>query len=522
MNSATGTLSAQSSSGSSAAVPARAPSHVRPDVAPLPRLARRTWRSLWSRWTGTQQVAQSGRLLGFWPLVASIFFMVSGGPYGLEEVVATHGYSRSVGLFLLVPILWALPIALLIGELGSGLPQEGGYVGWIHRALGPFWSGLSAWLSVVAMCCDMAIYPTMFVTYIGRLFPQFAGTDVLRPGWWLGVAMIAGSVLWNMAGTRRVAMGSMLLAGLLLGPFVLLCMGAAGHLSGAGLAAARATYFAPPLGAGAHGTLAVWVDGVLLCMWNYSGWDSSSLLLGEVRQPQRSYLPALLAAMALIALCYVVPTVAAAVSGLPPAAWGPGSWVDVGRRLCGDTVALLLVCGGAVAGLGMFNALLLANSRLPLLLAQRGVLPALFARRSQGTGTPYVATLSLAALYAVCLGLGFRRLVELAVMLGGFSLALQFASVIALRVREPGLDRTYRVPGPLPVVIGLSLLPMLLLGHSLWARREQPMLIGLSCGELGLLVILLGLPVAAWARRRMLRHDQVLAGREREAAADRA
>ncbi len=129
-------------------------------------------------------------LLGFWPLVAAIFFMVSGGPYGLEEVVATHGYGRSIGLFLLVPVLWALPIAVIIGELAAALPQEGGYVGWIQRALGPFWSGLAAWLSIVAMCCDMAIYPTMFVTYLGRLWPVYLGTAVFQPGWWLGIAMI--------------------------------------------------------------------------------------------------------------------------------------------------------------------------------------------------------------------------------------------------------------------------------------------------------------------------------------------
>jgi amino acid transporter len=60
-------------------------------------------------------------------LVAATFFVVSGGPYGLEEIVATNGYAQTLVLLLLVPLLWSLPIALLVGELGSSLPKEGGY-----------------------------------------------------------------------------------------------------------------------------------------------------------------------------------------------------------------------------------------------------------------------------------------------------------------------------------------------------------------------------------------------------------
>ena len=71
-------------------------------------------------------------------LVAATFFVVSGGPYGLEEIVASHGYGRSLVLLCVVPLIWSLPIALLVGELGAALPKEDGYYAWVRRALGPF------------------------------------------------------------------------------------------------------------------------------------------------------------------------------------------------------------------------------------------------------------------------------------------------------------------------------------------------------------------------------------------------
>jgi amino acid transporter len=77
------------------------------------------------------------RRLTLLPLAAATFFIVSGGPYGLEEVILGHGYAASVGLILLVPLVWSLPVALMVGELASALPETGGFYVWVRRGLGP-------------------------------------------------------------------------------------------------------------------------------------------------------------------------------------------------------------------------------------------------------------------------------------------------------------------------------------------------------------------------------------------------
>ncbi len=87
--------------------------------------------------------------------------MVSGGTYGIEDVVHGAGYGRAILILLLTPILWSLPTAYMIGELSSALPAEGGFYAWVRRAMGDFWGFQEAWLSLVASIFDMAIYPTL-------------------------------------------------------------------------------------------------------------------------------------------------------------------------------------------------------------------------------------------------------------------------------------------------------------------------------------------------------------------------
>jgi amino acid transporter len=113
----------------------------------------------------------AGRKMRFLPLIAATYFMVSGGPYGIEDILGGAGFLRAILMLLLLPILWSLPTALMIGELASAIPAEGGFYVWVRRALGPFWGYQEGWLSLSASIFDMAIYPAIFVLYLGKFSP---------------------------------------------------------------------------------------------------------------------------------------------------------------------------------------------------------------------------------------------------------------------------------------------------------------------------------------------------------------
>lgn len=418
--------------------------------------------------------------LTLWPLVAATFFMVAGGAYGTEDIVHGAGYGRGVLILLLTPLLWSLPTAFMIGELSSALPYEGGYYAWVRRAMGNFWGFQEAWLSLVASIFDMAIYPTLFVAYLTRLFPWFAEGN---RGVMVGLAVVTVCVLLNVAGVRVVSTTSLWLFFLLSAPFALMVLLAPFKYGALFHAVTTPTTSNVDL-----------IGGLLIGMWNYMGWDNASTIATEVERPQRTYPRAMLAAVAIVAASYILPVLALWMTGLPPASWETGSWAEIAGLLGGPLLRIALVLGGMISAFGMFNALVMSYSRLPLAMAQDGMLPRAFARLHPRSRAPWVAIMVCAIGWALCLGLGFQRLVTIDILLYGSSLCLEFVALVVLRVREPELPRAFRVPGGMFGAVAVGITPMLLLGFSV-VRSQTEQVLGMSSLAFGMILIAAGVVV---------------------------
>ena len=415
--------------------------------------------------------------LTLWPLVAATFFMVSGGTYGTEDIVHGAGYGRAILILLLTPLLWSLPTAFMIGELSSALPYEGGYYAWVRRAMGNFWGFQEAWLSLVASIFDMAIYPTLFVAYLTRMFPWFAEG---HRGVMVGLAVVTVCVLLNIAGVRVVSTTSLWLFFLLSAPFVIMVVLAPFKYGALLHAVTTPTTSTVDM-----------VGGLLIAMWNYMGWDNASTIATEVERPQRTYPRALLAAVVIVAISYILPVAALWMTGLAPSAWETGSWADIAGLLGGPLLRIGLVLGGMISAFGMFNALVMSYSRLPLAMAQDGMLPRVFGKLHSRTRAPWVAIVVCAVGWAMCLGLGFARLITIDILLYGTSLLLEFVALVVLRIREPELPRAFRVPGGMFGAIAVGVTPMLLLGFSV-VRSQTEQVLGMSSFAFGMILISAG------------------------------
>lgn len=420
----------------------------------------------------TREVTRRITLL---PLVGALYFMVSGGPYGLEELVQKTGFGAAIGVLVVTPLAWSLPTALMVGELAAALPEEGGYYAWVRRALGPLWGHQEAWLSLAASIFDMAIYPTLFVLYAGKLWPAVAAHPRLT-----GVAFIAVGSAYNLAGGRAVGGGSAGMMALLLAPFAVL----------AAVAFARGAAPAPAASTGPWSLDLA--GGAVFAMWNYTGWDNASTIAGEVDRPARTYPFAVLGAVALVALTYVVPVGAMWKAGVDPSHWETGSWVDVARTYGGRELAVAVVVGGMMCAFGMYSALCLSYSRLPAVLADDGYLPRVLARRSAKNETPWVSVIASSVAWMLTLGLSFDRLLGLDILLYGASLVLEFVALVALRIREPDLRRPFRVPGGTVGAAALGVGPVVLLGVAL-SKNLHEELLGVNALFFGAGVVVLGM-----------------------------
>src|SRR5882724_635180 len=248
--------------------------------------------------------ANSGprRKLTVLSLAAATYFMVSGGPYGVEELVQDAGYKLAIVILFFTPLVWSLPTGLMVGELAAALPAEGGFYVWVRRALGPFWGFQEAWLSLVASIFDMALYPTLFVLYLTRLWPAASGG---HNAFFIALAVVVACVIWNLFGAASVGGGSVLMSVLLLGPFVVLIVFALTKVDLGAMHAIAAKGAVP----------ADLLGGILIAMWNYQGWDNASTVAGEVENPQRTYPIAMLVAVLLVTITYLLPVGAVALTG---------------------------------------------------------------------------------------------------------------------------------------------------------------------------------------------------------------
>lgn len=416
----------------------------------------------------TREAHGLGKKMRLIPLVGATYFMVAGGPYGLEDIIGKAGYGRALLLLLLIPLVWSLPTSLMVGELASAIPEEGGYYAWVRRALGGFWGFQEAWLSLTASIFDMALYPVTFVLYLGRIAPDW--TSGHRGTYW-ALAVVIGCALWNLRGAKAVGGGSVVLFAAMLAPFAALVAiglwrGFAGH--GAGLHALGGGTATPDMAA-----------AVSVCLWNYMGWDNASTIAQEVENPQRTYPRAMLISAALVAATYTLPLAAVAIAGIPAEQFSTGAWADAARTLGGTglwgiALALAVVVGGTISGIGMFNALMMSYTRIPYALAKEGLLPKVFATLTP-TGVPWLSVGLCAVAWGLAVQMSFERLISIDLVLYGASLSLEFVALVVLRVREPNLMRPFRVPGGTVGAVLAGVGPAILILFAMWAVRDEKM-----------------------------------------------
>lgn len=393
-------------------------------------------------------------LLGLGPLVAVMFFIVSGGPFGLEGLVGAVGPGVALALLVATPLVYSLPEALLVGELASMLPVEGGYYQWVKRAFGRFWGFWNGWLSWAYSVLDMAIYPVLLIQYLKFFAPELGPVA----SWIVACAMIWLATWLNLRGTRAVGTASGWFASLVLAPFGVL------------IAVAIVRWVSPPSGVvlesapfHAAGTTFLGALGIGLsqAIWNYSGWDNASTISGEIESASSTYPRALSRAVPIVAVIYlaaVIPVLA--VTNWE--SWTDGAWPDLASSLAGPWLGAWIAAAGMVSAFALFNALLLAYSRIPLVMAQDGFLPEPLAR-VDARGVPRNAVIVSAVAYSVFALIPFGGLLAGDVLLYTAALAMEMAALLKLRRAEPELRGSFRVPVGIPVLAVLAAMPIVLI-----------------------------------------------------------
>jgi len=105
-------------------------------------------------------------------------------------------------------------------------------------------------------------------------------------------------------------------------------------------------------------------------------------------------------------------------------------------------------------------------------MAEDRMMPSALARRNRRR-SPWVAILLCGLGWALALGFTYERLISIDLIVYGASLVLEFAALIALRIKQPEMVRPFRIPGGMAVVWVVCVCPVALLVYAAYASRSE-------------------------------------------------
>ncbi|MFI5161505.1 MAG: APC family permease [Sphingobacteriales bacterium] len=380
------------------------------------------------------------------PLIAVIFFTVSGGPYGLEPLLK---YAGSHGVFLLLlitPLLWDIPAIFTVLELNSMMPVEGGYYQWVKHALGKQWGFFEGWWTWLYTFCDLAIYPVYIVTYAAFFFPGITTYKIE-----ICLAIIWISAALNILGINPVGKISLLLSVVVLIPLLMLIGWFFFHHTGA------ISIPSPSLKGIAFPSLGM---AMYIVMWNCLGWDNVTTYAGEVEKPVRSYLISIFTAFALVIVIYVFSMLVAQQSHIDFKVLEDEGFPALGSLIGGHWLGVIIAVGGMASYLGIYAAVLLSVSRVPKVMSDDKLLPKWFNKLHPKFNTPYISIITCSAVVSGMVLWKFEELIIIDVIVYGAGLFLEYVALIVLRIKEPDTFRPFKIQLNIKALILLTLLPL--------------------------------------------------------------
>jgi amino acid transporter len=219
-------------------------------------------------------------------------------------------------------------------------------------------------------------------------------------------------------------------------------------------------------------TAGAFSQSVLLLVYAFTGFEMATVPAGEVKDPQRSLPRALLIAILVVAVLYIMIQIVC-VGTLPGLAQSQKPLADAGSRFLGTAGGAIISAGAIISITGNLNILLLSASRLPFAMSEQKQLPAVFGRIHTKFFTPYVAILITAALMLfLTLKSSFVAALTISTIARLGTYAATCIALPVFRARPGAPAPAFRLPGGTVIAI-LSLLLMLwLLLNSTWAEAK--------------------------------------------------
>lgn len=331
----------------------------------------------------------------------------------------------------------------------------------MEEAFGPQVSLLCGYFHWISGATDNAIYPSLFLRYLSSYFDgsnpdaddeTAQGDDVTRFLFTVAITIVLAGI--NYTGLELVGNLSMLVCIISMSPFLLMTIFAIPKLDvnrwfimpdttalygedddGVGVLAA-------PMFEGVY-----WRPLLNSLFWNLNSFDVGASFAGEIKDPEVVFPRAMFLSTFLVVFSYLIPLLAAlGAADTKQSDWDAGYFTNVANEIAGPWLGAWTVFAAAISNIALFQAEMSGDAYQLMGMADRGLIPKLFTRRSRfGTPTNGII-LGTFVIVAVSVA-DFDQLVEMLNFAYSLSMLLEFAAFIKLRMTsDDDIDWAYRIP----------------------------------------------------------------------------
>jgi len=415
--------------------------------------------------------------------------IVGAGIFGTPAIVAgAVGDESTLYAVWIAGGIFSIIGALCYAELATAFPSAGGEYHFIQRAFGNSLAFLYGWARMtVIVAGSIAVFAYLFGDYISRVINLGAHSSAI----WAALVVVVLTYV-NYRGIREGKVTQDIFTVLEVGGLVLIVV--------AGLFLAGPPPAAAPAAAGAGQP---WYMGagigsaMIFVLFTYGGWNDAAYISAEVRNRERNMARALLLAIGVVTLLYVLVN-AAYLKGLGYDAMARSNAVaaDLLKAVWGTTGEKLIAVMIAIAALTSVNGSMIVGARSNYALGRDWPLLGYLGRWHEASGSPRNAMLVQGAIALVLVGFGaiqktgFKGLVEYSLpVFWGFFLLTGIA-LFVLRAKEPDAPRPFRVPW-YPVLPALFVLMCGYLLYSSLTYHRAHALVGLGVLAAGAVVLMI-------------------------------
>lgn len=417
--------------------------------------------------------------------------LVMGGIIGSGIFVNPAEVARHVGTPLLIVGVWvlggiiAMMGAFVYAELAARRPGLGGQYAYIRDAYGPLPAFLYGWsLLLVIQSGGMAAVAITFARYFGELTHLAVNDSVVA------VAVLALLTLINCFGVRsgsNVQSALMVLKIFAIGALVLV-----GWL----IAPVSSAAVAPSSDIGSLTTLAAIGAAMTPVMFAYGGWQTSSFVAGEMRDPERDLPRGLMLGVAGVILLYTsVAFVCMHVLGPAGLAASKTPASDVMRTALGENGARWIALGIAISALGFLSQGMLTTPRVYFAMAEDGLFFRRVARVHPVTRVPMIAiVLQGVAAGVIAISGTYGQILSYVVSVDFIFFGLTGAALFVFRRRSPDQRASFKAPGH-PVTTGLFVVACaMIVAATVWNNTLNSLI--------GYAILLAGVPACLYWQRK--------------------